>query len=307
VDEKKWDPESAEDFTWLSSIEVRGCMGTAHRDNLNRYARRNYALDRALAHSAVISQGIPQIACRNLHGCGGLAEEDELWSKLKIPDASGFKGHTSSIICRAVWYKASFNDEGFVATNCRDHIDSDIVGFVSQPDDEYGMHRGLQVSQNNTVFPPNTLFCLKKVHSPGDWLAPGGKRPKQRLLEVTATFRMNGLFKSGNSGATAKLCGEMITLSYASRKAYIRGLSDLLDKPLLTMQQEWSRDMTWIDHNGVEYSVQKEWTYVTSTISNADKKLTTKHKKGALFYRCRYRKSCLKQQRQVTGRVSEKY
>ena len=45
---------------------------------------------------------------------------------------------------------------------------------------------------NNSVegaFPPNTLFRFVKEMAPGEWEGPGGVRPMQRLLLVTATYR----------------------------------------------------------------------------------------------------------------------
>ena len=34
------------------------------------------------------------------------------------------------------------------------------------------------------IFPPNTLFRLHRVVPQGDWEAPGGVRPKQRLAAL---------------------------------------------------------------------------------------------------------------------------
>ena len=66
----------------------------------------------------------------------------------------------------------------------------DVVGFESRLFDEDGMHSAVILEcDSRGAFPPNTLFCLKRIVQPGEWVAPGGVRPMQRLLVVTATFR----------------------------------------------------------------------------------------------------------------------
>lgn len=54
-----------------------------------------------------------------------------------------------------------------------------------------------------------------------------------------------------------------ITLQYGSRAAYHAGLRDVTDRPVVSMDREFARDMTWRDHMGVEYSLRGEWAYVT--------------------------------------------
>ena len=245
--EQGWERDAAEAYTWLSSIEARNPMGRALRECSSRYAKSTYALNRALGQrKAACPDKLPPMAYRNLKGYGSLCDDDEKWAQIEEPDPNGFRGLTTTVLCRPVWGGNYFNAQGFVAQgSSKPFEESPIVRFLSEDDDEHGFHSGLSVYTTSTAFPPNTLFALKRVYEPGTWDGPGGIRINQRLLEVTATYRLN---KSDSSDERAtggpKLCGDIVMLSYASRRTYIRGLSDVLDKPLLTMEQEWSRNMS---------------------------------------------------------------
>jgi len=59
-----------------------------------------------------------------------------------------------------------------------------------------------------------------------------------------------------------KLCGESISLAYGRRSVYIAGLDDLIAKPVLLMEQEFSREYTWTDWKGARYNLIDEWKYV---------------------------------------------
>jgi len=60
------------------------------------------------------------------------------------------------------------------------------------------------------------------------------------------------------------------TLSYGDRSAYIVGVQDLIQKPPLTMLQEFSRDLSWKDWKGVRYSLRECWQYVTGPASRKE-------------------------------------
>ena len=87
--------------------------------------------------------------------------------------------------------------------------------------------------------PPNTLFRLKQIKAPGEWEAPGGIFPKQRLLVVTATYLppVGGGITDKGGGGDSKLCAKPFTLAYGNRTAYVEGIDALIAKPLLTMEQ----------------------------------------------------------------------
>jgi len=76
------------------------------------------------------------------------------------------------------------------------------------------------------VFPPNTLFRLKRVEPPG-WTAPNGVVVEQPLYVVSATYRpTRPLASLGADGG--KLCVASGTLSYGGRQAFVEGLDGLL-------------------------------------------------------------------------------
>jgi len=78
---------------------------------------------------------------------------------------------------------------------------------------------------------------------------------------VSATYRRpRGVDQT--TGAGGKLVGEPVSLQYASRRAFIAGLDDILSRPMLTMEQEFARDLEWVDYKGVDYSLREEWEYV---------------------------------------------
>ena len=140
--------------------------------------------------------------------------------------------------------------------------DSPIVCFESRPDDEHGAHSAVETSHGCGGFPPNTLFRLKEVKAAGTWEAPGGCRPQQRLLVVTATYQppREGYVPRDSGGS--KMCGSAVTLSYKTRDAFLKGLDDLIAKPALTMKDEFTRPDSWTDWRGVSYTSTAEWEYV---------------------------------------------
>ena len=139
---------------------------------------------------------------------------------------------------------------------------SDVICFESQPDDEHGAHSAIALgTEERGAFPPNTLFRLKKIEGPGEWEAPGGVRPRQRLLTVTATYQPPRAGPSA-SGVASKLCGTLVTLQYGSKAKFIAGLDDLLARPMVSMAHEFEREGVWTDWQGVEYSLRAEWGYV---------------------------------------------
>jgi hypothetical protein len=140
--------------------------------------------------------------------------------------------------------------------------DSDIVCFVSLPDDEHGAHSAIVTMDASGDFPPNTLFRLRTVYGPGQWEAPGGVFPHQRLLEVTATYQPPRAGVAALDSGGSKMCGSVVTLGYNKREAFLKGLDDLLAKPVIAMAHEFSRGFKWKDWRGIEYTDKDEFAYV---------------------------------------------
>ena len=53
-----------------------------------------------------------------------------------------------------------------------------------------------------------------------------------------------------------------VSLQYASRQAFVKGLDDIITRPLLTLEQEFTRDYAWTDYKGASYTLREEWEYV---------------------------------------------
>ena len=64
---------------------------------------------------------------------------------------------------------------------------------------------------------------------------------------------------SANGGKMADL---PVSLQYASRQAFVKGLDDIITRPLLTLEQEFTRDYAWTDYKGASYTLREEWEYV---------------------------------------------
>jgi hypothetical protein len=269
LDEENWSFGAAEAYTWLSSIEARSPMARALREGSPEFAAATYALCSSLTGRSASppSHGQPS-AYRNLYGRGGLVESDPNWERLETPDRYGFRGLTSTALVRAMHKARYFDERGFlvqVGKGLNEFVPSDVVGFVNAAKDEHGFHAGLVVASSSIAFPPNTLFRLKKIVPPGEWVAPSGHRPQQRLLVVTCTFRLPDT--NVVDGGTSKVCEVPTTLMYGAREMYVRGLSDVLDKPLLSLEDEWTRPrVKWTDRTGRQYTLREEWDYVRSRV-----------------------------------------
>jgi len=268
-----WKEEHAISYSLISAC--REPIGRALVDKDIRYAASTYALSEALwcAPNRNARRVREQPLCMYFHRFGpySLAEAEPGWTKLEEYDAAGFRGVISHAMTRMQRRRVCFATAGFVykALDRMLECDCDIVCFESRPDDEHGAHSIIPVDEEGEVgaLPPNTLFRLQDIKSPGSWEAPGGVRPMQRLLIVTATYQRpwRGVDADGEGIARggAKFCGTYVTLRYDNSEAFANGLDDLISCPLLRMEDEFHRDLQWTDWKGVSYSAREEWAYVT--------------------------------------------
>ena len=213
----------------------------------------------------------------------GLITSDPGWHDIERPDQTGFCGLTSSAVTIVECNPRCFSPKGFslcLMTYRGDFVyesaDSDVVCFDSMPPDEHGMHEPLMGPEENNMhqngqFPPNTLFRLKYVIEPGKWEAPGGSFPLRRLLVVGATYRAPRQEAGDDTHGKGKMCAPIISLQYGDRKSFIRGVDDIITRPTLTMEQEFTREFTWTDWKGVEYTLQQEWHYVNAAAVPAER------------------------------------
>ena len=88
---------------------------------------------------------------------------------------------------------------------------------------------------------------------------------------MTATYLppvQRGQVGEGDGG---KYCKGSSELRYGSRVAFVKGLDDLIAKPLLTMAQEFDRDMRWCDWKKAEYNLRDEFAYVCGPAEQANR------------------------------------
>jgi len=132
----------------------------------------------------------------------------------------------------------------------------------SEPPEPLSRRESLALRQQTSgAFPPNTLFRLKEIKPAGSWLAPDGEtRPGVDLLVVTATFKAPSVASTSADGG--KMADRPVSLQYASRQAFVKGLDDIITRPLLTLEQEFTRDYKWTDYKGASYTLREEWEYV---------------------------------------------
>jgi hypothetical protein len=83
---------------------------------------------------------------------------------------------------------------------------------------------------------------------------------------VSATFRPMRVADEQHvdtaMASPGKLCGQVVTLSYGTRDAFVRGLDSVITRPTLTLQQEFGRELAWVDWKGARFSLRAEWDYV---------------------------------------------
>jgi len=273
-----WSAQAARTFGILSVWSAP--IARALRKKERRLVASTYALCQALECESERKQAQSKEASseasseplrlyRHLRGTFGLVEVDSAWAQLERPDSSGL----CCLTCAGLTFGDSdphnFNQFGYRRRyqdkNGVVYIpeDSEVVCFEMAAPDTQGTHAAvLTYSDMTGVFPPNTLFVLKRIEDPGKWEAPGGVFPMQRLLVCSPTF-LPPLPEHWQDTATSKFCERSNSLVYGGRDHYIQGLDALIAKPVLTLAQECDREgWTWTDWKGVRYSLTEEWRYV---------------------------------------------
>ena len=211
---------------------------------------------------------LPPRLYKNRHGLPGignsLVSDEPAWETLLQPDRTGFRGLLCSSLTFGTCDVGSFSEAGFNVQRYGadgvqySFVDSDIVAFESGEETAEGLHEALMTSATGGNFPPNCLFKLRHVVPAGQWEAPGGVYPQQRLLVVSATYRPPRIGISVAMDDRGKLCGSTTTLHYSDRTAFVKGLDDLLAQPLLSMRQEFERELEWVDWKGTSYTAREE-------------------------------------------------
>jgi len=112
------------------------------------------------------------------------------------------------------------------------------------------------------------------VKAPGTWEVVGEngvQRPNHRLIEVGISYLpIPGVMKGKEeNGPNDKMLIQANKLFFENRLVYLRGLGEITDELVLTMEQEWMRDDHWTARDGKTFSSIKEYQYVVGTASEA--------------------------------------
>ena len=282
--EMGWSKDDAMTFQCLSWPGPRSAIALCLTASDPSLSACTYALSSVLFRQAKVQAQagleMPKLY-RHLHGLFSLEEADPSWASIVTPDATGFRGLTSPVLVKARTGEPPddlcFDSKGFMQYDYDDGQrmkvqESPIVCFESGPASDQGMHaaiatEGSQGQGHHGAFPPNTLYRLVEVKPPG-WRTPGGIVVNQKLLVVRATYRQPSA--SLADGGAGKMCSSVVTLQYGSRAAYVAGLSDVINRPVLSMEREFARDFSWTDWKGVKYSLHAEWRYVNGAAETSD-------------------------------------
>ena len=104
-------------------------------------------------------------------------------------------------------------------------------------------------------------------------MEPAIVRPNCRLFVVSCTFKRPTELRFGSGGGLSKLCGSVRTLLYADRETYVKGLDDILENPVLTMEREFNRPTCkpFVDWRGVTHTLPNLWAYATGPAKTSGK------------------------------------
>jgi len=275
--EEGWGPDDAKEFVVLSTASRPIARALCERNS--RFAASTHAICRRLYDHGRTQTTLPPLLYCHLDGPGGLAAGDAAWHELLKPDMTGFQGFTSMSLTVASNIDQNFTPEGF-AVRMRDGMrifydtddptpyvptDSPVVAFESAPPTEQEgrlcLHAAVRTGPHSGTFPPHTLFRLHRIACTKEegFIAPNGVRVMQQLFIVRATYASPLPVELGLERAPGRFATP--TLQYATRAAYIRHLADVFEAHVLTMAQEFERDIQWTDWRGTTYSARDEWAY----------------------------------------------
>ncbi|CAK0821991.1 unnamed protein product, partial [Prorocentrum cordatum] len=278
VHQQAWPRDAAEVVYQLSYNVFSVPLAAALQARDRRYAASTHLLHRLVCEHvsrrrAAASGAAPRLY-RNLTGQTSLVSGDPAWAALQRPaDATGFRGLVCGAVVTGSNHPCDVTPAGMAPKLGEEHQpqDSDVVCFESSdPDASGNLHSAVMLSDHLGLFPPHTLFRVKKVLGPPfDAFVDGGTTVSvnQRCFVVAPTFRPAA---GGVDEAGSKLTGSVATLSYGSLKDYVAGPGSLADKPVLTMEMEFGRAQTWTDWKGVSYSLQECWQYVCGPAEERD-------------------------------------
>ena len=271
----------AADLDLLTSNVYSAPLGRALRAGDIAYAAPIHRLNELVTAAAKNQTGsgggtLPRKLFLPLKGNGSLMEADPAWAQLEHADAAGLRSVLSSVVVTAGCHPDALTPAGYsrlLVDGTSETVDSPIVCFESEEPNvgDGTAHAAVMLTDTYGVFPPNTLFTLKEV-LPAPFQAVNSRGETVTIHQTC--FRVGATYlppvASAGQGVSGKMVAAPLTLHYGERSSYIAGVQDLIQKPSLTMLQEFSRDSSWKDWKGVSYSLRECWQYVTGPASRKE-------------------------------------
>jgi hypothetical protein len=264
----------AECLELLTSCAVRAAVGKAAKEGSSRYASVTHDIYNVIAKHVAGNEVAPK-CYRHLTGYGGLALEDPVWKKIDQPDASGWMGMTCFAPLLLYPPKEEFYSPegiGVMAGGTLSGLqvmNSTVVAFDFMAPEGQALHSalfsGAEGIHETYILPPLTSLEVVNIQDSFEYLP--GKMINQKLVTVRPTFllpakKVHG--QHGNQGS--RFADDHSFLSFGTSEDAVRGMEDVTEKPVLTMEQEWARNDQWQNWNGTQFFAWEEFLYVTSPI-----------------------------------------
>jgi hypothetical protein len=208
----------------------------------------------------------------HLRGPGGLLSADSRWGSILDNDSTGYRGFTSYA---PLFFQNASNDsysaEGLKAWDAAEQkttvMDSPIVCFSSTSRSSSGvLQTAVKVMQKSAeedyyMLPPLTLLTVIDVTAgPFEYLP--GKFINQKLITVRPCFMKARVKSNAQEDEARKLATNQSFLHYGTLHDGVRGLEDIADDCVMSMEEEFMRDDKWYSWKGKTHSAQEEWRYV---------------------------------------------
>jgi hypothetical protein len=269
----------------VTSKPIGLAVGRALEEGSSRYAALTHSVYNTIATQAAAGEVAPKCYI-HLHGLGtGLADMDERWLQIERPDQTGFCGmtlYTPLALRKAV--ESKYDPGGLKAHGGKTVVDSPVICIESTALEESMFHSMVYTGANTVhsrgdqspcadqafyMLPPLTLVEVVDVQKgPFEYLP--GMFVNQKLITVRPTYLIATKTSKASLGMSKFAC-DYNFLEFGTTDSMVRGITDITNQPVLTMEQEFSRNDTWTDWKGQTYSAWGEWEYVTKPVEGGGK------------------------------------
>lgn len=155
--------------------------------------------------------------------------------------------------------------------------------FESAPAEDNGrvLHSLVAKSTNSYLLPPLSQLSVVRVDE-GEFEYLPGKIIKQTLITVQPTYLLPAKKLKTTIQGACKFAGDCNFLTFGNAQDAVRGIEDITEDPVLTMEQEWARNEKWQDWKGANFNAWSEFLYVTTAINHKNKSNSTSESSGGV-------------------------